>query len=127
VDGGLSSVDGIEADERVDLKVGEMQIDVDGVEAGKEVDEGVLLGRRDIVEKGRGNRLARGEGLANGDRQTESLGVNIANVNATFVREEDLVAFALRVDTDVVFSVGRVREEGLDNEVGECANGALNL
>lgn len=94
-----------------------MKVDIDGVEADKEVDETVLLGSGDVGEEGGGDGLAGGEGLANEDVELEGLGVDVADVDTTFVGEEDGVTLALGVDADVEFCVGRVREEGLEDEV----------
>ena len=47
----------IENDEGVDFEVGEVEVDVDAVEAGEEVDEGVLL-QRDMGQEGAGDGLA---------------------------------------------------------------------
>ena len=41
--------------------------------------------------------------------------------------EEDGVALAGRVDADVVFGVGGVREEGLNNKVVEGTGDGLDL
>ena len=41
--------------------------------------------------------------------------------------EKDSVALTGRCDADVELGVGRVREEGLNNEVGEDASSLLNL
>lgn len=41
--------------------------------------------------------------------------------------EKDSVAFTGRSDADVELGVGRVREEGLNDEVGEDASSLLNL
>ena len=74
-----------------------------------------------------GDLLAGGERLANVDREAHGLGVNVADVDTTFVREEDIVALAGRVDADIVLGVGRVGKEGLENEVVQSSGNGLNL
>jgi hypothetical protein len=59
--------------------------------------------------------------------ELESLGVNVSDVDSTLVGEEDLVTLSGRVDTDVVLGVGRVGEEGLDDEGVERSDSLLNL
>ena len=75
-----------------------------------------------MFEESGSNLVATRERLADEDVQLERLGVDIANINTTFVGEEDSVTLALRCDADIIFCVWRVREERLDNEVGECAS-----
>jgi hypothetical protein len=55
--------------------------------------------------------------LVYGDVEDECFGVDVADVDTAFVGEEDGVAFALGVDADVVFGVGGMWLEGLDDEV----------
>ena len=64
---------------------------------------------------------------AHRDGEAECLGVNITDIHTTLVGEEDLVAFAVGVDADIVFGVGWVREERLYDEVVEGAGSALDL
>lgn len=104
-----------------------MEVDVDGVEAGEEVDKGILLLGRDVGEKGRGNGFASGEGLIDREVENEGLGIDIANINSALVCEEDLVSLTLGVDTDIIFGVGGMREEGLNNEVVQGASDGLDL
>ena len=127
VDGRLPTVDAIENDERVDLKVSEVEVDVDGVEADEEVDEGLFLGGGDVGEESVGDCLTRGEWCANGKAQLEGLRVDIANVDTTLVCEENVVTFTGGVDADVVLGIGRMRQEGLDDEVVERAGHRLDL
>ena len=108
VDRGLAAIDGIEADQGVDLEVSEMEVDIDGVKADEEVHEGLLLGGGNVLEQGRRELLARREWLADRNVELECLGVNIANVDTTFVGEEDGVTLTLGVDADVILGVGRV-------------------
>ena len=104
-----------------------MQVDVDRVEANDEVDEGILLGRGDVRKESCRNRLTRRERRADGKAECERLSVDITNVDTAFVGKEDLVALTLGVDADAVLGVGRVREEGLEDEVVESACDCLDL
>lgn len=108
VDRGLAAIDGIEADQGVDLEISEMEVDIDGVKADEEVHEGLLLGGGNVLEQGRRELLARREWLADRNVELECLGVNIADVDTTFVGEEDGVTLTLGVDADVILGVGRV-------------------
>ena len=92
MDSGLAAVDAIEDDKRVDFKIGEVEVDVDGVEADEEVDESLLLRCGDVLQERVGDSLARREGRANGKAQLESLGIDIANIDTTLVGEENPVA-----------------------------------
>ena len=40
---GLSAIDAIEADERVDLEIGEVKLYIDGIDTGDEVSKSLLL------------------------------------------------------------------------------------
>lgn len=127
MDSGFTTVDGIEYDEGVDFKVGKMKVDVDGVKSGEEVDEGVLLLRRNVGEEGRGNNIASRERCINGEVENESLGIDITNINTTLVGEEDAVTLALRVDANVIFGVGRMRKERFDDKVVQGTSDSFNL
>jgi hypothetical protein len=80
-----------------------VEIDIDGVEAQEEVDESILLLRRDVLKKSGGNLIAAWERLVNKNVQLECLGVDITNIHATFVTEEDTVTLALGCDADIIF------------------------
>ena len=127
VDGGLTAVDTIKDDERVNFEVGEVEVDVNGVEADEEVDEGLLLCGGDVLEERVRDHLAGGEGGVDGDLELEGLRVDITNVDTTFVGEEDVGALTSGVDADVVFGIRRVGKEGLDDEVVERAGYRLDL
>jgi hypothetical protein len=51
VDRGLTAVDTVETDERVDLEIGKVEVDVDRVETNEEIDKSGLLLRGDMLEK----------------------------------------------------------------------------
>ena len=53
----LVAIGTIKNNEGVDFEVGEVEVDVDAVEAGEEVDKGVLL-RRDVGQEGVGDGFA---------------------------------------------------------------------
>jgi hypothetical protein len=75
-----------------------------------------------MLEKGRSELIAIGERLANENVQLECLGVNITNINATFVGEEDSVTLALGCDADIILCTRWVGEEWLENEIGNSAS-----
>ena len=127
MDGRLATIDSIEADQRVDLKVCKVEIHVNGIQADKEVYEGFLLFGRDVGEEGRCDGRAGGEWSVDGDVEFEGLGVYIANVYTTFVREENRVTLTSRVDADVIFGMGRVGKERFDDEIIESASDGLDL
>lgn len=105
MNGGLSTVNCIEADQGVNFKVGKVKIDIDGVEADQEVDKGLALFSGDKFQEGGCNSSAIGEWRVDWNLQDESLGINITDVYTTFVGEEDVVALAGGVDADVVFGM----------------------
>jgi hypothetical protein len=127
VNSGLATINSIKDDERVNFKVGEVKVDVNGVEADEEVDEGILLLGRDMSEEGSGDIITGGEWLVDRDIKDESFGIDVTDVNTTLVSEENAVALALRINADVVFSVRGMREEGFNNEVVKGASHSLNL
>jgi len=75
-----------------------------------------------VFEESSSDLVATRERLANENVQLERLGVDIANINTTFVGEEDRVTLTLGRDADIIFRIWWVREERLDNEIGECAS-----
>jgi uncharacterized protein with GYD domain len=58
-----------------------------------------------VFEESRSNLVATRERLADENVQLERLGINIANINTTFVGEEDTVTIAVRCDADIIFCV----------------------
>jgi len=58
VNRGLTAVDTVETDKRVDLEVGKVEVDIDGVETNEEIDKSSLLLRRDMLEKSGGELVA---------------------------------------------------------------------
>jgi hypothetical protein len=86
---------------RVDLKVGELAVNVDGVEAGDEVHQDIVNALGYLAQESRSNLLVRGVVLqVHGDKKLLGLRINITNVDTTLVGEEDPVTlkkfFSLR-------------------------------
>jgi predicted trehalose synthase len=105
-----------------------VEVDVDGVKADDEVDESLeTLSAGNLLEEGSLDLSAGRKLAADGNEEGERLGVDVSDVHTSLVGEEDDVALADRVDADVVLGVGRVRAEGLDDEVVEGTGGLLDL
>jgi hypothetical protein len=82
--------------ERVDLEVGELAVDVDGVEARDEVNQDVVNTLGDFAQQSGGNLLVGGVLLeVDGNQKLLSLGVNITDIDTTLVGEEDPVTLSL--------------------------------
>jgi hypothetical protein len=93
VHGGRGGIGVGDDDERVDLEVGEVALDVNGVEAADEVDEDVVDALGDLAQQGRGDLLVGGVlGKIDGDEELLSLLIDIADIDTTLVGEEDPVA-----------------------------------
>jgi len=58
-----------------------------------------------VFEESSSDPVATGERLANEDVQLEGLGVDISNIDTTFVGEEDTVTLALGCDADIIFRI----------------------
>ena len=105
VDGGGSAVDTIKTDQGVDLKVSEVEVNINGVEANEEVDEDFLLFFGDMFQKGLSPDVTRGERRGNADIKPKGFGVDITNIDTALVGEEDRVALTIGVDAYVEFRV----------------------
>jgi hypothetical protein len=70
-----------------------------------------------VGEESGGDGGAGGEGCVDRDIEFEGFGVDIADIDTTFVCEEDGVAFAGGVDADIILGVGWMREERLYDKV----------
>jgi hypothetical protein len=127
VNGGLFSWFCIETDEGVYFEVGKVEVDIDGVETGEKVDESITLFLGDVCEECLCDRAGGRQRGTDGDVEDECLCIDIANIHAALVCEEDRVAFASRGDADVVLCVGRVRKERLYDESVESARDRLDL
>lgn len=75
-------------DERVDLEIGELAVDVDSVQARDEVDQDIVDALWDLLEQSRGQLGIGGELLeVDWDQNLLGFGVNITDVDTTFVCE----------------------------------------
>ena len=95
VDCGGSTVDTIETDQGVDFKVGEVEVDVDGVKAGEEIYEYFLLLFGYVFEKGLSPHVTGREWSGNANIKPKGFGVDIANVDTTLVSEKDRITLAV--------------------------------
>lgn len=79
--------------QRVDFQVGELAVDVDGIQAGDEVHQDIVDTLGHLVQQRSGNLLVGGVLLeVDGDEELLGLRVDITNVDTTLVSEEDPVA-----------------------------------
>lgn len=104
-----------------------MEVDINSIETGDEVYQDVMLGLRDMDKKCGADRLGCWESILDLDLEFEGLGIDIADLDTSLVGEEDVVSVAIRVDADVVFSVGGMGDEGLDEEGLEDAIDRVDL
>ena len=104
-----------------------MQVNIDAVQTNEEINESILLLRRDVGQEGGRDDIACGEGLSYGKVEYERLCVDVANVYAAFVSEEDGVAFTSRCNANVVFGVGGMGKEGLNDKVVERSGDRFDL
>ena len=127
MDGWGSTVDTIKADQGVNLEVGEVEIDINRVETNEEVDEDFLLFFRHMLEESLGPNVARGERRGNADIEPKGLGVNITNIDATLVSEENRIALTVGVDAYVELGIRGVRKERFQDEVVKCSSDRFDL
>jgi hypothetical protein len=80
-----------------------------------------------MLQEGRSNDLASRERSSDRNVKDESFGIHIPDVDTTLMCEKDAITLALRIDTNVVFGVGGMREERLDNEIVQSSGNGLNL
>lgn len=74
----------------------ELAIDVDGVQAGDEVDEDIVYAFWHLLQQGRRDLFVRWIlGEVNRDEELLSFCVNIADINTTFMGKKDPVALLL--------------------------------
>ena len=121
------AINGIQADERVDLEVSKVQVGVDVVKGDEKVDEGFVLCGWDVLEQCACNGRTRRQLATDGDEQLEGFSIDIANFDTTFMREEDDIAFTDRVDANVELGVGRMRLERLYDKGVDGASDAVDL
>jgi hypothetical protein len=103
-----------------------VKVDVDTVESDQEVGEDILLSLGNVGKESGDELLSAGEGLVDLDKELESLGVDVSDLDTTLVGEQDPVTLSGRVDADVVLGVGRVRGEGLNDEGVKGTGGLLD-
>jgi len=83
--------------ERVDLEVGELAVDVNGVKAGDEVNEHVVDALGHLAEQALCDLLVAGVlAQVHRDQELLCLGINITDINTTLVVEENPVALKVR-------------------------------
>lgn len=127
-DVGLAGRGVLDSNERVDLEVSEVEVDVDRVEADDKVDEGLeTFSSGNVLEEVRLDLFAGRELASNGNEESESLGVDITDVDTSLVGEEDDISLTNGVDADVVLGVGRVGAERFNDEGVEGTSGLLDL
>jgi hypothetical protein len=114
-------------DEGIDFEVGELEIDVDAVESDDKVNQDVLRFGRDMGEEILLQGGERRERLGGSDDNLGSLGIDITDVNTTFMIEQDVVSFTFRVDVDVVLRLLGMRNKWLDEEIGQVSLDMLDL
>ena len=78
-------------------------------------------------QKGGRDDVACGEWLNYGKVEYERLCVDVADVYATFVGEEDGVAFTTGCDADVVFGMGGMGKERFNDKVVERSRDRFDL
>jgi hypothetical protein len=77
------------------------QVDIDIVKADQEVEKALLNGGRNVLQQVGLDLLARRQLAADGHEELERLGVDIADVDAALMGEENVVSLAGRVDADI--------------------------
>jgi hypothetical protein len=87
--------------ERVDLEISELTVNVDGIETGDEVNKDVVNALGNLLEKSSSNLLVgRVFSEVHRDQELLSLSVNIADINTALVGEEDPVALEMKVSVN---------------------------
>jgi hypothetical protein len=117
MDSRFPSINSIQTNQGVNLKVRKMQVDVDRIQTNEEISERFLLFDWDVFEEGGFDGGPRGEGGTEEEVEFEGFGVDIADFDTSFVGEENRITLTRGVDADVIFSVRGVGEEWLDDEV----------
>jgi hypothetical protein len=87
VDSRLTAIDTIEADKGVDLEVGKVEVNIDRVKADEEVNESVPLFGRNVLKKSGSELFARWERLADENVEFKRFGIDITNIDTTFMGE----------------------------------------
>jgi hypothetical protein len=105
VDSGLTAIDTVEADKRIDLEVGKVEVNIDGVKADEEVDESIPLFGRNVLEKSGSELLARRERLVDENVELKCFGIDITNIDTTFMGEKDRITLALGCNADIILRI----------------------
>jgi len=104
-----------------------VEVNVDGVQPDKEIGEDLFLVFRNITKDAVLKLGAGGEWAEDGYVKFEGLGIDITDIYTTGRGEEECVSVAGRCDANVIFCIGRVREEWFDDEGVECSGDRLDL
>jgi hypothetical protein len=104
-----------------------VKIDVYGIQAGQEINKSFFLGCRHEFEKSVGNGSARREGGIDTDIELESFSIYISDVYTTLVGKKNRVTLSGGINANVVFGIGWMWEERLDDEVVQGPDYSLNL
>jgi hypothetical protein len=123
----LSTILRVENNEGVDLEVRKVQVHIDAIQTNEEINEGILLLRWDVGQEGGRDDFACRERLSYRKVEYEGLCVDVADVYAAFVGEEDGIAFTSGCDADVVFGVGGMGKERLNDKVVERSRDRFDL
>ena len=98
---GFASVNPVENNQQIDFQISKVKVDIDAVEANKEVCERLFLFGWDILQKRRCNSLP-GRERCQYRQVEESLGIDVTNVDTTFMCENDFVALLFRSNTNML-------------------------
>lgn len=105
VDGSRCGIGVGDNNQGVDLKVGELAVYVDRVQAGDEVDEDIVDASGNLLEESSGDLLVGRElGEVNGNQELLSLLVDITNIDTTLVSEEDPVTLKEEIGLVIMLS-----------------------
>lgn len=104
-----------------------MEVDIDGVQPDEEICEDLFLVCRDVTKEGILQFGTGGEWAEDRYVEFEGLGIDITNIHTTGCGEEEGISVASRCDTDVVFRIGGMRKEGLDDERAERSRDGFDL
>ncbi len=93
VDGWWLAVNTVKANERIDFEIGKVEVGIDRVQSNQKIDERILLLGRDMRQKSTLDNITRRELLSDRERELESLGIDVTDLDTTFMCEEDIVSF----------------------------------
>lgn len=121
------TIDAIKADEGIDLEVCKVEIDIHGIQAGQKVDKGFLLFCGDMCEESVCPDLARWESRVDANVESKGFGIYVSDFDTTLVGKENGIALTRGGDTDIVFGVGWMGEEGFEDEVVQGSGDGFDL